>query len=226
MIPHLAFVASLSALIGLAFFGTARADSSNHNEMKSMKLELQIEQLSGLGITLNDGVSVDDFLISFDRKEYEDDPFGLILFVYGSEIEEEPWGRYFSDRAWNFDTECIEDTGDYVSIVENFHRITGRARKLEGLSDFVDIDEGKARLEYTVDGIKRSFEIKVDNDWADPDTVSTVMEDLMMPGFNFYAKDNGQASIWFYLNQEEAKKLNDLAGNAFGLDSKPWWKFW
>jgi len=191
-----------------------------------MKLEDQISRLAEVGITLNEGITVSQFLTSFDREKYEETPFDLILCVVGFELEEEPWGRYFSDRAWNFDVECIYETGDYAAIVKHFHRITGRKKGIESLVDHIDFDEDRASLIYVVDGKKREFNIKLDNDWADPEVVSVVMNDLKSDGFDFYAKDNGQASVWFYLNEKEAKALNDLADNVFRLNSKPWWKLW
>lgn len=191
-----------------------------------MKLETQIEKLAKIGLRLNEGISVKDFLQSFDRKEYEENPFDLILFVYGIEVEEAPWGRFFCDRVWNFDTECIEDHGDYVSIVQNFHRITGRAKNLSDVSDQIDIENGSASLQYKIDGEQRFYDIKINDDWADPETVSSIMEDLKGEGFEFYPKDNGQASIWFYLRYNEMKELNTIAGNVFKLESKPWWKIW
>lgn len=36
-----------------------------------MKLEQQLEKLAELGLPLNDGVTVDDLLYSFDREDYE-----------------------------------------------------------------------------------------------------------------------------------------------------------
>jgi len=189
-------------------------------------LEEQISQLSEIGISLSEGVTLEDLLISYPREEYESSPYDLILFVYGVEVEEPPWGRYICDRAWNFDVEAIEDNGSYVEIVNQFHRITGRAAQIENLSDQVDIEAGVASLSYIVDGTSRSLEPKVEDDWADPTTVDTIMKDLSSPGFSFYAKDNGQASIWFYLSEQEAKALNELANNVFGLNRKPWWKIW
>ena len=59
---------------------------------KTMTLEEQIKELSALGLNLNDGVTVDDLLYSFDRNEYESEPFELILFVLGIEVERAPWG--------------------------------------------------------------------------------------------------------------------------------------
>lgn len=191
-----------------------------------MKLEDQINTLSEIGLSLNQGVTVDDLLVPYSREEYERAPFDLILYVYGIEIEEEPWGRFYCDRAWNFDVEAIEDDGSYVEIFENFHRLTGNAKRVEGLQDRVDVEEGNAELRYEIDGKKRTFQPVVDNDWADPEVVDTVMADLREPGYDFYAKDNGQASIWFYLAEEQAKALNDLADNVFNLNKKPWWRFW
>ena len=51
------------------------------------------------------------------------------------------------------------------------------------------------------------------------------MADIERDGFRFYAKDNGQASIWHYLDDETASKLDDetasklnaLSGNALVL---------
>ncbi len=35
-------------------------------------------------------------------EAYEREPFSSLLFVFGTEVEAEPWGRWFCDRAWNF----------------------------------------------------------------------------------------------------------------------------
>ena len=196
------------------------------NVSESMKLEDQISALAEIGISLNEGVSVDDLLLSYSREEYESSPFNLILFVYGMEIEEEPWGRHFSDQVWNFDVEAIEDHGSYVEIVNNFHRLTGKAKRLEDLKDYVDIEEEKAELSYVLEGHVRVFEPKIDNDWADPEVVGAVMEDLKQSGYDYYPIDNGQASVWYYLKEEQVRTLNELANNAFNLDQKPWWKLW
>lgn len=178
------------------------------------KLEHQLETLEQLGLTLNEGVTVDDLLYSFDRQEYEARPFDTILFMLGSEVERAPWGRNVCDRAWNFDVECIDDSGSYVTIVENLCRVAGALGRITDLDDFVDIENGEAWLKYTIDGKIRYYTITVDNDWADPETIIAVMEDIERDGKRFYGKDNGQASIWFYLDKDTAEKLNSLTGNA------------
>jgi hypothetical protein len=191
-----------------------------------MNLEKQVSTLSELGLPLNEGVTVDDLLLPWSREEYEAAPFDLILFAYGSEIEAEPWGRYFCDRAWNFDAECIEDHGDYAAIVHHFHRIAGRKKRLEEVSDEVDTEANHALLRYRIDGELRDLGPRVDNDWVDPCIARQIMDDMKESGFDFYGKDNGQSTVWFYMTPENATALNNLAGNVFGLAKKPWWKFW
>lgn len=181
---------------------------------EKMTLEQQLKELEALGLVLNDGVTIDDLLYSSDRKEYEEKPFDLVMFMLGSEVEREPWGRPICDRAWNFDVECIEGTGSYVTIVENFCRVAGKPQLITDAEDFVDVENGKVWLKYTVNEQQRHFTIPVDNDWADPDTVVAIMSDIEGEGRRFYSIDNGQASIWFYLDEPTAQKLNTLTGNV------------
>ena len=191
-----------------------------------MKLEKQIEKLAELGLPLNDGITIEDFLLSWPRAQYEEAPFDLVLYSFGAEVEEEPWGRLFCDRVWNFDAECIVDNGDYVKIVEQFHRITGGRKQLDELSDRVDLEGSQASLRYTIDGVRRDLDVPVDNDWADPGTVQIIMDDMQAEGFDFFGKDNGQATVWFYMTRQNAHALNLLADNVFRLETKPWWKIW
>src|SRR5438876_6049041 len=104
-----------------------------------MTLEEQLATLADFGLKLDDDVTVDDILYSFSRQDYEERPFDLILFVLGIEVEREPWGRSVCSRVWNFDLECIVETGDYVSIVKRLCQLAGQPDCLEDVSDFVDI---------------------------------------------------------------------------------------
>ena len=177
-----------------------------------MTLEQQLAALADLGFRLNKGITVDDLLYSFDRGEYENEPFGTVLFMLGSEAEREPWGRNICDRAWNFDVEFIEDDGAYVTIVQNLCRVAGTPELITEIRDFIDFEDGKAWLKYMIDGKSRHYDVAVDDDWADAKVVGAVMEDIERDGMRFYAKDNGQASIWFYLDSETARKLSKLTG--------------
>jgi hypothetical protein len=44
--------------------------------------------------------------------------------------------------------------------------------------------------------------------------VSYVIDDIERDGRRFYAKDNGQAMVLFYLDQATVGRLNELSRNA------------
>jgi len=178
-----------------------------------MTLEQQLAKLADLGFELDEGVTVDDLIWSFPRADYEKMPFDLILFVLGIEVEREPWGRSVCSRVWNFDTECINSTGDYVDIAKRLCQVAGQPERLTNVTDFVDIEAGKAWLKYTVNGTERNWPVKVNDDWADTLTVNYVMADIQDGGRKFYFKDNGQAAVLFYLDAETAAELNRLTKN-------------
>jgi hypothetical protein len=179
-----------------------------------MNLEQQIAKLAELGLVLNDGITVDDLLYSYNQAEYEKEPFDVLLFMFGSEVEREPWGQSICSQVWNFDTECIMQTGDYVKIVKRLCSIANKLSLITNLEDFVDLDSRTGWLKYTVDGADRNWAIEVNSDWADTLTLSYVMYDLERDGFRFYAKDNGQAMILFYLDVKTVGEINALTNNA------------
>lgn len=179
-----------------------------------MTLEDQLEKLGAYGISLNEGITIDDVLYSFDRDSYESKPFDLLMFILGAEVEREPWGRPFCSRVWNFDTECIYQTGDYVSIVKRLCEVAGSPALITNISDSVDIGSGKAWLKYSIDVNTRDWPIEVNDDWADTMTLSYVMSDIERDGFRFYSKDNGQAMVLYYLDTATAAEINKLSNNS------------
>ena len=181
--------------------------------MQPWTLEAQIAELAKLGLPLAEGVTVDDLLYSFDRSAYESKPFDMILFVLGVEVEREPWGRNFCERAWNFDTECIAGPGSYVSIVENLLRVADSS-VLTDVKDEVDLDAGRASLAYQRDGKQVQWPIEVNDDWADMMTVSYVLDHIERDGRHYWSKDNGQAMVLFFVDDDTAARLNELSGGS------------
>jgi hypothetical protein len=178
-----------------------------------MKLETQLEKLAALGLSLNEGITIDDLLYSLDRSTFEANPFEPILHILGIEVERQPWGRWICDRVWNFDTECIYAKGDYVKIIKRLCLLTGDP-ELADITDFFDSEANSAWLEYTIDGRKQRHAIEVNDDWADTLALTYVMEDLQRDDKQFYTKDDGQAMLLFYLDRDTAIALNDLCGDA------------
>jgi hypothetical protein len=176
-----------------------------------LKLEAQLEELAELGLKVNPGITVDDFLYGYDRQDFEAVPFDLVLFYLGAEVEREPWGRRICERVWGFDTECIDGAGDYVQIVRTLCRLTGDPDYLSDIADHVDLEAGEAWLEYTVQGRRQHWTTEVNDDWADTLSLSYVMDDLERGGKRFYVLDNGQAMVLFYLDDRAAAELGALS---------------
>lgn len=185
--------------------------------MTTITLEAQLKTLDGLGLSLNQGVTIDDLLYSFGREAYEDEPFDLVLFILGAQVEREPWGRDFSDHVWHFDTECIVDTGDYVTIAQKLCALSGVPHRLQDLVDCVDHGANEAWIKYRVDGKERHWKIDLMDDWADMLTISYLIDDIEQDGKRFYFKDNGQARLMFYLDEDTATQLNKLTDGALTL---------
>lgn len=176
-----------------------------------MPLEAQIAALAEAGLRLNDGVTIDDLLHSFPREEYEIGPWHCLLFMYGVEIEREPWGRYIGP-GWNFDMECINGRGSYVAIVQEFARLSGVA--VTDLSDTVDMDAPTGEVRYTIGGVAKTVPVEINNDWADPAAVTMIISDFEEAGDgrSFWGADNGQATVVYYLTDDVAARVNALTG--------------
>ncbi len=182
-----------------------------------MTLEEQLDSLAELGLSLNDGVTIDDLLCSFDREQFEGEPFGLILFALGTEVERPPWGWSVCSRAWNLDMECISETGDYVQIAKRLCEVANQPDLITDIEDYVNLETGEAWLKYSVNGKRRDYTVAVEDDWADPDTIARIMSDIERDGFRFYGKNNGQGTIWYYLDSDTAAKLNALSNGALAV---------
>lgn len=179
----------------------------------NIPLETQIAALSEAGLVMEPGRTIDELLTSWSRDQYESDPYGLLLFMYGNEVEAEPWGRYFFARGWNFDMECLVEAGDYTRAFTDIVRITGQRQLVMHMSDDFDIHAETATIRYTINGRARVLSAKVDHDWADPEAVAAFARDLettIGDGRHFWAADNGQASVLFFLTDAEADKVNSL----------------
>lgn len=197
--------------------GAAVSPAAPTTDPDGPTLEQQVADLANAGLHLNKGIAIDDLLHSFPREEFESAPYTTLLFMFGIEIEREPWGRYFSNVAWNFDYECIEGPGSYVAIVKELARITGRAEVVSNVSDNVDIDAPTATVTYTIGGRQKSIEAEINNDWADPEAVQTIARDVetaIGDGRTYWAADNGQAVILFFITPETAAKVNALKNGA------------
>lgn len=181
-------------------------------------LETQLETLAARGIALRPDRTIDDLLFSYPREEYEAEPYTLLLFMLGGEVEEQPWGRHFSDNVYGFDAECIEDTGDYKSKIKRLAKIAGPDLPLQSVTDEIDIIEGVAHIEFTLDGRTHDIEPTVDDDWFDPEVITHLAKLLAARPTErrFFAYDTGDQNLLIAcLTPAQAEALEKDAGLTF-----------
>ncbi|MEU2390336.1 hypothetical protein [Streptomyces sp. NPDC007369] len=175
-----------------------------------MELEIQIARLAELGLPLAAGRTVDDLLYSLPRDMFERRPYELLLSMLGAEVEREPWGRWFCDLAWSFDTECVHGPGAYTRIARQLCRIAGRPDAFTDVQDHVDLDSGEAWIEYTVEGRRQRWTAEVHDDWADTMVVGYLMDDLEQGGHRFWTRGGGQTMNLYFLDEAAAHAINGL----------------
>lgn len=182
----------------------------------TVTLEQQIDDLAGAGLKFNPGVTIEDLLTSFPRSHFEGDPYRLLLIMHGFEIEREPFGRPFSDQAWNFDLECVGGPGSYVRIVNELARLAGPGL-VRDVSDTIGLGQETGSVSYTIAGERKTVPVEINNDWADFDAAKTIMSDLAAAandGRRFFGGDNGQALTIFFIRDEVAARVNKLADST------------
>jgi hypothetical protein len=187
-------------------------------------LERQIAEFEAAGLKLNPGITLAGLLHSYPASEYAGDPYRLLLFMYGSEVEQEPWGRRICDAVLNFDYECIDGEGSYVRIAEDFARLAGVRDLLNDLRDDADLARETGTLTYSARGELRTVPFRIDNDWADPKAVQAILSDMQHlagDGRTFWGSDNGQSVILVFVDKPTSTRLNKLTMDLLEAQLKP-----
>ena len=196
----------------------ARAESlqkvlENNLEPKNLSFEEQFEIFKELGFELNSGVDKSD-IERWDEEDFIDEPFSLMYITLGQTIECEPWTP-LTNKCWEFDTETIEGHGSYVDIIKNLERITRGNLKFENVKDYVDIEEEEAWVSFTFNGKDYKWDLKVDNDWADIDLFSKIVnltENNKFKGQYTYFDTEDQNAVIGFETSESLKQIKDKTG--------------
>lgn len=202
----------------LGFFGVVIAviHTNYRREMRDRATRAptfddQLDTVIRAGIRLTPGVSRDDILHSFTAAQYEANPYALLLFILGQEVERAPWGRKFSPDALTVDMEGITGPGSYAALVNGLARMAGVAEGVTRVSDEIDRAAGRASLRYTVGGRAVVLTPTWQDDWIDPATLATILGDiapLIPAGRGLWSRDNGQQRNWFCLSDAGAERIN------------------
>ncbi len=153
----------------------SRAQSATSSKFGS--LEEKLETLAKCGITLAPSFTTDDLLESWSRDEYENEGYELLLVALGSTKETEPF-RNRCTNLWHFDTECIEDDGDYKRIAERMLELSDGVLRLQDIRDHVDVEGEQAWLSFEFNDRTIKIECKVQHDWVDESVFGRFVEIL------------------------------------------------
>jgi hypothetical protein len=138
---------------------------------ESLTLERKLEILAECGLSLASPFTAQDLLESWPREEFEKPGFALALVGLGMTEERPPW-RNHSVNVYHFDTECIEDNGSYVQIVQRMAELTQGSLVIENARDEVNLEAGIANLDFEHFGKPVHMDFKVNDDWVDPAVLS------------------------------------------------------
>ncbi|MEK3885786.1 hypothetical protein [Paenibacillus sp. PL2-23] len=181
---------------------------------KEVSFESQLSKLAECGIRLKHGIDPTLLLEQHSEQEFVEDPYQLLLITMGGEVYINNQFYHVSDDVWHLDTECIEDHGDYIRIIERLKNLTGI--DIEDLTDYVDIEANEAWVSFIYEGTKIRWDLNVDADWLDP---------IIMYHFQELIKNRkerritvaslGQDCLITYLKESQLKDINKLVKIKF-----------
>jgi hypothetical protein len=195
-----ALLTGILTFLGLS--GAAQSAPKTYEEQMSFFKEL--------GFELNPGISEDEFLYSFNKEQYEESPISLMLFVFGIDVEREPWGRPLSNNAVNLDFEAIDDEGSYTEFFSHLARVAAQLDSFTVLSE-TGYELPEITITYKLGDRERVLEAMVNSDWADITAIDQFIADLEAndkSGRRFWGSENGQARIFMMLTDQQASAIN------------------
>lgn len=176
----------------------------------------RIEQLRNCGLALPKSAnakrllslrSEDDF-IDEETREPGENLIGLVLFFLVSESLLRESTVPVGSRGFHLDYECIYGDGDYASLVKQFAFLAGVESAVSYIRDWVDVPRNEVFLKFNFKGKEYYLRPKVDRDWADQETLDTVMRLFTRRGYRFYRLLD---TVIIFLKNSTAKRIYELA---------------
>lgn len=155
---------------GILQFGIYSCSNKNNS------FENQLKVFTDLGYLINDGITNDDIINIWGKERIGSGPFVILYLSLGSEIFKDGNRIFITDNCWHFDTECIEDTGSYVSIIKNLGRISNGELDFKNISDIVDWDNEKASISFEINNDIYDWELEFYDDWVDPGLFTKIVQ--------------------------------------------------
>jgi len=178
--------------------------------IRNPTVEEQLETFKRLGFKLNKGVDIRSLIERWgERTGFPKNPYFFLYIVLGSTTSEDPFIPV-TNQVWHFDTECIEDHGDYVKILENLKRISSGELNFKNIEDYVDIREGKVSVSFDYKGKHYSWDLNVHDDWVDEELFSKIVKltkEHKTNGRLTYLGTGGQDMVLGWATPEQMKSI-------------------
>jgi len=132
-----------------------------------MTLYAQLDQLERLGIVPGLKVTVTDLLARHSEREYETDPFRLLLSVLGEEsndLERTP----LCVRVWHLRVGCIAGPGDYAHIAQRMAALAGDDLPITDIRDEFEWASALVWLTFRLHGEQIAWPAHLREHWIDP----------------------------------------------------------
>jgi hypothetical protein len=174
-----------------------------------LRLEDKLAVLGKCGFVLAPPFTVDDLLASWARQDLEEPGYDMVLVGLGGTEEREPW-RNRCVNLWHFDTECIEDDGDYVAIAKRMAEMTQGGVSLTEIQDHVDVEAREAWLSFVTGGQRIRIDCTVKDDWVDEAVLNRFQSLLTQSAHSktfVYYDTGGQDCIIGCVTREQLKEL-------------------
>lgn len=170
---------------------------NQYNNLRKIGIKMLNEEYLGLDLS---------------NKEYKKSPYIQLLLSMGSEIEDKNGFVYPSNNVWNLDRECIEDHGDYVRIVKRIAEMINPELVITDIRDYVDIENKRATISFTLGDLNYEYELNVNDDWVDLSVLEYFSKLLAESGseYRFFFSDIGQSVLIVFIRKRYYYELNNL----------------
>jgi hypothetical protein len=182
-----------------------------------MSLYAQLDQLAPCGIEPYSGVGVSDLLSRHSERQYETDPFRLLLSVLGEESNGSP-PIPLSEHIWHLRVGCIGGPGDYAKIALRMSLLAQEALPISDTSDDFDWAAGVAWLRFRFGSEQFGWPARIREHWIDPVLFSrfaALLEEQDTPRRFTYLDLGGQDALLGCATPQQFAQLRRRTGLRF-----------
>jgi hypothetical protein len=184
---------------------------------RNLSIYAQLDQLARCGVEPNAGIGVADLLSRYPERDYETDPFRLLLSVLGEESNGSPQVA-LCDQLWHLRVGCISGPGDYARIAQRLSLLAQGALPITDVADEFDWAAAVAWLRFRLRGEQFDWPARIREHWIDPNLFSrfvALLEAQDAPLRFTYLDLGGQDALLGCATPQEFAALRRTTGLRF-----------